>query len=142
MDKGGYVALYGDLQFNLHHLFGEFDADRRWTAILYPRAGAVYNCGAGDGSPVLGAGVQNVFRLSDRWNLYLDLAYNMTSSAVAEAGNTDVDNSSNGYFDINVGVRVDLGKKGELKTKREELRRKDRPFWSDWFVQAGLDMSL
>ena len=142
MDKGGYVALYGDLQFNLHHLFGEFDADRRWTAILYPRAGAVYNCGAGDGSPVLGAGIQNVFRLSDRWNLYLDLAYNMTSSAVAEAGNTDVDNSSNGYFDINVGVRVDLGKKGELKTKREELRRKDRPFWSDWFVQAGLDMSL
>ena len=142
MDKGGYVALYGDLQFNLHHLFGRFDADRRWTAILYPRAGAVYNCGAGDGSPVLGAGIQNVFRLSDRWNLYLDLAYNMTSSAVAEAGNTDVDNSSNGYFDINVGVRVDLGKKGELKTKREELRRKDRPFWSDWFVQAGLDMSL
>lgn len=142
IDKGGYIALYGDLQFNLHHLFGGFDADRRWTAILYPRAGAVYNCGAGDGSPVLGAGIQNVFRLSDRWNLYLDLAYNMTSSAVAEAGSTDIDNSSNGYFDINVGVSVDLGKKAELRKKRVGLERKDRPFWSDWFVQAGLDMSL
>lgn len=142
MDKGGYIALYGDMQLNLHHLFGGFYADRRWTAIFYPRAGAVYNCGAGDGSPVLGAGIENVFRLSDRWNLYLDLAYNMTSSAVAEAGNTDVDNNSNGYFDINVGVRVDLGKKSELKRKRAGLERKDRPFWSDWFVQVGMDMSL
>ena len=142
MDKGGYIALYGDMQLNLHHLFGGFCADRRWTAIFYPRAGAVYNCGAGDGSPVLGAGIENVFRLSDRWNLYLDLAYNMTSSAVAEAGNTDVDNNSNGYFDINVGVRVDLGKKSELKRKRAGLERKDRPFWSDWFVQVGMDMSL
>lgn len=145
MDKGGYVALYGDVQFNLHQAFGGYDADRLWTAIVYPRAGAVYNCGIGDGSPVLGAGIENVFRLSDRMSLYLDVAYNLTSSAVTVPGNTGVDASSNGYLDVNVGVQLDLGK----RTFDKEGAATHHPhavrigsFWDDWFIQAGIDMSL
>ena len=142
MDKGGYIALYGDLQFNLHNLFGEYKPERAWNAILHPRAGAVYNFGATDGSPLLGLGIENTYRLSDRWSLYLDLAYNMTSSAVAPQAYTGVGNGSNGYFDIEIGAQVDLGKKDELRTKREGLRKMDKPFWSGWFLQAGIDMTL
>ena len=142
MDRGGYIALYGDMQFNLHQAFGGYDEDRLWTAIVYPRAGAVYSFGAKDGSPVLGAGIENVFRLNKKLSLYLDMAYNLTSSAVAEAGNTDIDNSSNGYFDINVGVKFNLGKQGFKQQAGERQQTAIPGFWQGWFLQAGLDMSL
>ena len=41
-EKGGYIALYGDVLFNLHNLFGAYRADRTWNARLYPRVGVSY----------------------------------------------------------------------------------------------------
>ena len=142
MDKGGNVALTGDLMLNLHNLFGTYDADRTWNAILHPRAGAIYSFGSKDGSPLLGLGIENTYRLNDRWSLALDLAYNMVSGAVVDPGNTGVGSGSNGFFDIVLSAQVDLGKKDELKSKREGLIKKGSPFWSGWFIQAGLDMAL
>ena len=142
MDKGGNVSVTGDVELNLQNIFGAYDADRRWNVILHPRAGAIYSFGSEDGSPLLGLGLENTYRLSDRWSIALDVAYNMVSGAVVDPGNTGVGSGSNGFFDLMLSAQVDLGKKSELKTQREKLGEKSRPFWSDWFLQAGLDMSL
>lgn len=142
MDKGGNVSLTGDLILNLHNLFGTYDADRTWNAILHPRAGAIYSFGSKDGSPLLGLGIENTYRLNDRWSLALDIAYNMVSGAVVNPGNTGIGSGSNGFFDIVLSAQVDLGKKDELKSKREGLSKKESPFWSGWFIQTGLDMAL
>lgn len=145
MDKGGYLALYGEVMLNLHNLFGEYRKNRTWNAILHPRAGADYNFGAKDGSPVIGLGLENTCRLNDKWSLYADVAYNFTSGAVAEPGTTGVGNGSNGYLAIEVGAQLALGKQG-FNTDEEGRRKSEEVIipglWSNWFVQAGLDMSL
>lgn len=144
MDKGGYMALYCDMMLNLHNLFGQYRQERTWNAILHPRAGAVYNFGATDGSPVLGLGIENTYRLDDKWSLYMDFAYNMTSSAVAPQAYTGVGNGSNGYFDIEMGASLNLGKHGFRKSDGSDKKGEVLipGIWSKWFVQAGLDMTL
>ena len=68
-----YVAwkarYYGDVMLNLHNLFGEYRPDRTWNVILHPRAGAIYNFGVTDGSPLLGLGIQNSYRLNEKWDV-------------------------------------------------------------------------
>lgn len=141
--KGGYVALYGDVLLNLHNLFGRYKEDRKWNAILHPRAGADYNFGAEDGSPVLGLGIENTYKLTNRWSLYADVAYNFTSGAVAEPGTTGVGSGSNGYFVIEAGAQISLGKQGFAKAENGNKSEVLIPgIWSNWFIQAGLDMSL
>lgn len=143
MDKGGYIDLYGDIMLNLHNLFSTYKEDRTWNAILHPRAGAIYNFGAHDGSPLLGIGIENTYRLNDKWSLYADVAYNFTSSAVS-GSYTGVGNGTNGYLDIEIGAQLALGKQGfkkeEGRSKKEEVAIPG--IWSKWFVQAALDMTL
>ena len=144
MRRGGYIALYGDVMLNLHHLFGEYRERRTWNASVYPRAGAVYNFGAKDGSPVIGMGIENTYRMDDKWSLYADVAYNFTSGAVAEPGTTGVGSGNNGYFNIEIGAQVDLGKQGFRKSEERNGKPEIRipGLWNNWFVQAALDMSL
>lgn len=142
MDKGGYIDLVGDVQLNIHNLFSAYNADRKWNSMIFGRAGAIYNFGATDGSPLLGIGLGNTYRVSDRWSVVLDVAYNMTSSAVVPQAYTGVGSGSNGFFDITLSAQMDLGKKKELRSKREDLGKKESSFSSNWFLQAGLDMTL
>ena len=143
MRKGGYVALYGDLMLNLHNLFGEYKENRTWNAVVYPRTGVVYNFGANDGSPIIGLGVENTYRLNHKWSLYADVDYNFTSGAVAEPGTTGIGNGSNGYFGIEIGAQLALGKQGFTKSEVSERSEVGIPgIWSNWFVQTALDMSL
>lgn len=144
MRKGGYIDIYGDIMLNLHNLFGTYRENRTWNAIIYPRMGAIYNFGATDGSPLLGIGIENTYRLSDKWSLYADVAYNMTSSAVTDSY-TGVGNGSNGYLDIEIGAQVDLGHRGFLKKEKKKSEREEviiPGIWSNWFVQAAVDMTL
>ncbi len=144
MRKGGYVAFFGDLMINLHNLFGEYRKDRTWNAVFHPRTGAVYNCGANDGSPIIGLGLENSYRLSSKWSVLLDIAYNFVSGAVAEPGTTGVGSGSNGFFNIQLGACVDLGKRDFDKASVLESGRPvvNGSFWSNWFMQAAVDMSL
>ena len=146
--KGGYIALYGDALLNLHNFFGAYRADRTWNLSLYPRIGVNYNFGVSKGSLCAGIGVLNTYRLSDRWSVYGDIAYIMTGSGFVGSeskADTGTGSNSNGYLTIGLGVQVDLG-----KVKKEEGKKvKDddhsvltNGIWDNWFVQAGLDMSL
>ena len=144
-EHGGFVTLLGDLQLNLFSLIGKYNPKRKWNLSIYPRAGALLNLETKDGSPVLGFGINNIYRLNEKWSIYADLDYQAISS-VLTTKSTGTGSGSHGYFDVNVGVQYNFG-------KSHFNRLTDSPkyaahavvlncFWDNWFVQAGLGMSL
>ena len=142
-DKGGYIAVYGDVLLNLHNFFGPYRADRTWNLSVYPRVGVNYNFGVSKGSLCAGLGVLNTYRLNDRWSLIGDIAYIMTGSGFvgSEAdASTGTGSNSNGYLSIGLGVQYDLGRSDRNLSPVRSVR--SNGIWDNWFVQAGLDMSL
>ena len=141
-DKGGYIAIYGDVLVNLHNLLGVYRADRTWNLSVYPRVGVNYNFGVSKGSLLAGLGVLNTYRLNDRWSLIGDIAYVMTGGGFvgAEAdASTGTGSNSNGYLSIGLGVQYNLGPdRGQVPVRSV----RSNGIWDNWFVQAGLDMSL
>ncbi len=145
MDKGGYLGFYGEVLLNLHGLFAEYDAVRKWNAVVYPRAGIVYNLGLKKGAPLLGAGFLNTYRLNDRWSLYADVAYQMCASGFVGSEyveGTGMGSNSNGYFDFNVGVQYCIGDEFHKADASTPVNQVIPSMWDKWFVQVGLDMSL
>ncbi len=142
-DKG-YLTLLGDFQFDVQNIFGNYKSDRKWTLTVYPRAGAFVDLGTGKGSPVLGLGIGNTFRINDKWGLYADVAYQVMTSVNGVA--TGTGSGSNGYFDINVGVQYNIGKQKFHRVSDNVKHDKHavvlNSFWDNWFVQAGVGMSL
>ena len=139
-EKGGYIALYGDVLLNMHNFLGTYKPDRVWNLSVYPRIGVNYNFGVSKGSILAGAGMLNTYKLSNRWSLYCDLAYIMTGSGFvgAEVESTGTGSNSNGYFSLGVGVQYNIGKRS-ADHQADGLKY---TFWDNWFVQAGVDMSL
>ena len=160
-EKGGYIAMYGDVLFNLHNLFGTYRADRTWNLSLYPRIGVNYNFGVKKGALNAGIGLLNTYRINDRWSVYGDIAYIMTGSGFVGAEKvkgTGTGSNSNGYLTIGIGAQVELGKinkegryaqnhsKSDTKLNKnqgsEEGGVLTNGIWDNWFVQVGMDMSL
>ena len=144
-EKGGYIAMYGDVLMNLHNFFGVYRPERKWNLSLYPRIGVNYNFGVSKGSLLAGVGILNTYRLSDRWSLYGDIAYIMTGSGFVgkeKVKGTGTGSNSNGYLTIGLGAQVDLGRihKTGTATNSETVLTND--IWDNWFVQLGADMSL
>ena len=144
---GGYLNFIWDVQVNMHNLLGEYKPDRKWDLIVAPRAGGWWDNYADKGCPILGVGVINTYRLSDKWRLYVDAGYHFVASINGVASGTD--NGGNSFAEINVGVQYDFRKKSDDgKWKRADEVRKNEEgvtlnhFWDNWFVQAGLGMSL
>lgn len=140
----GCIILNADLLIDLFNFFGSYKPDRKWTMILYPRTGAFINSVSGKGSPILGLGIGNNFRLNHKWSIYADVAYNAVTSVIGSG--TSVGKGSNGYFDINLGVQLNLGKQGFRRVCEKEKHDKNavvlNSFWDNWFAQVGLGMSL
>ena len=140
--KGGYIAVYGDALLNMHNLFGTYRPERKWNTSLYPRIGINYNFGVSKGSLLAGIGLLNTYRLSDRWSVYGDIAYIMTGSGFVgseEVEGTGTGSNSNGYLTFGIGAQVELGRAHHASHDTHVLTN---GFWDNWFVQAGVDMSL
>ena len=145
--KGGYIAVYGDALLNLHNLFGVYRPERKWNTSLYPRIGINYNFGVSKGSLLAGIGLLNTYRISDRWCVYGDIAYIMTGSGFVgkeSKADTGTGSNSNGYLTFGIGAQVELGKIKALKNAKMPDDRSvlSNGIWDNWFVQAGMDMSL
>ena len=145
--KGGYIAVYGDALLNMHNLFGTYRPERKWNTSLYPRIGINYNFGVSKGSLLAGIGLLNTYRISDRWSVYGDIAYIMTGSGFVgseKVEGTGTGSNSNGYLTFGIGAQVELGKIKELKNAKMPDDRSvlSNGIWDNWFVQAGVDMSL
>ena len=146
-EKGGYIALYGDVLFNLHNFFGVYRSERKWNLSLYPRIGVNYNFGVSKGSLLAAVGLLNTYRLSNRWSLYGDIAYIMTGSGFVgkeKVEGTGTGSNSNGYLTIGIGAQMELGKMKECKNEKMQDNRSvlTNGIWDNWFVQIGADMSL
>ena len=153
-EKGGYIALYGDVLFNLHNLFGTYRADRTWNLSLYPRIGVNYNFGVKKGSLLAGIGLMNTYRISNRWSVYGDIAYIMTGSGFVgkeKVKGTGTGSNSNGYLTIGLGAQVNLGRthRGQEPSNPQSSSQMFQSpsvltngIWDNWFVQVGMDMSL
>lgn len=141
---GGYIVISADALINIHNLVGEYDSDRKWNLSVFSRMGALVNNGSGKGSPVLGFGVHNSYRLNDKLSLYGDIAYHAISSAIGTSSGTG--KGSNGFLDLNIGVQLDLGYHKYSKSSERPVRYRHavevNSFWDNWFVQAGIGMSL
>ena len=147
-DKGGYIALYGDVLLNLHNFFGTYRADRTWNISLYPRIGVNYNFGVSKGALNAGIGLLNTYRISDRWSVYGDIAYVMTGSGFVgkdKVKGTGTGSNSNGYLTIGLGAQMNLGTTDSRKHGTTEIGKRGvltNGIWDNWFVQVGADMSL
>ena len=153
-EKGGYIAMYGDVLFNLHNLFGTYKADRTWNLSLYPRIGVNYNFGVKKGALNAGIGLLNTYRINDRWSIYGDIAYIMTGSGFVGAEKvkgTGTGSNSNGYLTIGLGAQVNLGRthRGQEPSNPQSSSQMFQSpsvltngIWDNWFVQVGMDMSL
>lgn len=143
MKKGGYLSVQGDLMLNIQNTVFGYDEDRKWNTHLFLRGGGVYNFGTEKGSPLIGAGISNTYKITDKFGVYCDVAYNGVSSGFTmdPSTSTGVGSGSNMYFTFDVGVHYDLGSKVKAKTPSEE--KKIFPtFFKDWYVQLGVDMTL
>ena len=153
-EKGGYIAMYGDVLFNLHNLFGTYKADRTWNLSLYPRIGVNYNFGVKKGALNAGIGLLNTYRINDRWSVYGDIAYIMTGSGFVgkeKVKGTGTGSNSNGYLTIGLGAQVNLGRthRGQEPSNPQSSSQMFQSpsvltngIWDNWFVQVGMDMSL
>ena len=145
-DKGGFLSFVGDAMLDLHNVFCEYREDRMWNAQVFLRAGAVYNFGCDKGSPLIGLGLANQFRLSDKWGLYADVAYNGVSSGFTmdPSTATGIGSGSNMYFTLDMGVTYRLGdpKRHRFGKEISVNSFKSGGIWRNWFIQYGVDMTL
>lgn len=147
--EGGFVTFIGDILVNLHNLFGNYNPDRKWNISVGPRVGGYLNIGNGyiSGAHILGFGAVNTYRLSDRWRLFADIGYHFVSSINGISSGHD--HGSNGFAEINLGVEVDLSHENKFHRISSYKKNSEstkgvvvNSFWDNWFVQAGLGMSL
>ena len=144
-DNGGFVTFSGDIQLNLHNLFDVYKPDRKWNLIFAPRAGGWINVKEGKAGPILGVGLHNTYRLNDKWQLFGDVNYTFVPSMNGVSSGTD--HGGNSYAEINVGVEMALSKNNTFHRVSERTKHDSKAvvlnsFWDNWFVQAGLGMSL
>ena len=145
--EGGFITFLGDINFNLHNLFGNYRPERKWNIIVAPRAGGYLNIGKGhiSGAHVLGIGVINTYQLNDRWRLFADVGYHFVSSINGVSSGTG--HGSNGFAEIAIGIETDLSKKNTFhKALAQNIPNKRsvivNSFWDNWFGQVGIGMSL
>lgn len=113
MDKGGYVAAYMDVLLNVHNLFWGYDVERKFHVLAFPRAGLVSNRATDSASPMVGAGIGGTYKLNERWSLYGDVAFQMTTSEfTGGVGSTGMSVSTgfNGFVDFHVGIQWNISK--------------------------------
>lgn len=141
--KGGFITILGDILFNLHNLSGEYYPDRKWNMIAGLRGGAWLDVGSGAVAPVLGVAIINTYSLSDRLRLFADLGYHFVASVNGYSSGKG--HGGNSFAELSIGVEMDISKNYSFHQPSISNNRKSTIinfFWDNWFVQAGMGMSL
>ena len=109
-DSGGFGVASLEAMLNLTNAITGCGEPRRWHTSAFVRAGIISQFESGSASPLMGAGVEQTCRLNRRLSLFADLAYQVTTSESSGGRGTgmQVSTGSNGFFDIDLGVKVDL----------------------------------
>ena len=134
--KGGLATIAFDAMLNLTNVAAGYDPERKWHTTGYVRAGIITQFVVGSASPLAGAGLEETYRLNDRLSLFGALGYQVSTSEGLGYGMTgmDVAAGSNGFFDIDFGIRYDLGRNRfyrDEETKRTAYSQPVGPDHSD-----------
>lgn len=113
IDEGGILILSVDCPVSVKNIFMDYDPDQKWNFYVFPRAGLGCNLAISSSSPMVGVGLGGTYKVKGRLSVYADMAYQViTSEFMGGVSGTgmSVAAGSNGFFDFNVGVQIDLGK--------------------------------
>ena len=135
--KGGLATFALDAMLNLTNVFAGYNPDRKWHTTAFARAGVMTQFVEGSGSPLMGVGLEETYRLNDKWSLFGALGYQVSTSEGMGVSTTgmDVSAGSNGFFDIDFGVRLDLGRNQfyrNIESKRKAYAHGDCPLSHNW----------
>lgn len=110
--KGGLAVVSLDAMMNLTNIIAGYNPDRKWETSAYVRAGIISQFAVSSASPVGGMGLEETYRLNDRLSLFGSLGYQVTTSEGMGVSTTgmNVAAGTNGFFDIDFGIRYDLGR--------------------------------
>ena len=110
--KGGLAVVSLDAMMNLTTIMAGYNPERKWHTTGYVRAGIITQFVEGSASPVGGVGLEETYRLNDKWSLFGSLGYQVTTSEGMGYSTTgmDVALGTNGFLDIDFGIRYDLGR--------------------------------
>lgn len=109
--KGGLGVFSVDALLNLTNAIAGYSPDRRWHTSAYVRAGIISQFAVGSASPVMGAGVEQSYRINDHLSLFAAVGYQVTTSEGLGVSTTgmQVAAGTNGFFNNDLGVIIDLG---------------------------------
>ncbi len=105
-----YATLMYENLFNLSNLIYGYNENRFWNLSLVPRAGVARNFCLNKYTPVLGAGIQSMWRFSNELGVYLEGNYNITTDHFFDVSYGSYKNGTNKLIDIEVGVCYNWGK--------------------------------
>lgn len=111
-DKSSFISLYGDFILNFTNIIRGYERYKKWNTLAFARMGLARNFQSEyKENPILGIGVGQTYAISARSKMFFDLAYQVTTSGFHDKKfHTGFDNlSSNGWFDINIGIQYELG---------------------------------
>ena len=138
---GGFGTFALDAMFNVTNAIAGYVATKKWHTSAFIRAGIISQFEIGSSSPLMGAGLEQTYRLNERLSLFGSAAYQVTTSE-SSGGSTglNVPAGTNGFFDIDFGVVYDLGQNGfyrNAQSKREaEVRLAQRHNWPRFMVNT------
>lgn len=121
-DKHGFGALSLDAMLNLTNVIAGYDPQKKWHTSAFARTGVITQFVESSGSPLLGVGIEQTYRLNDKLSMYGSFGYQVTTSEGMGVSSTgmDVATGSNGFFDMGLGVVVDLGRNQFYKNDTEK----------------------
>ena len=110
---GGFATASLDAMLNLTNTIAGYVPERKWHTTGFVRAGVITQFAEGSGSPLLGVGLQETYRLNERLSLFGSVAYQVSTSEGLGVSTTglEVAAGSNGFFDIDFGVVIDISEK-------------------------------
>lgn len=127
--KGGLAVVSLDAMMNLTNIIAGYNPERKWHTTWYVRAGIITQFVESSGSPVGGMGLEETYRLNDRLSLFGSLGYQVSTSEGLGYGHTGMDAAAgtNGFFDIDFGVRLDLGRNTFYRDVESKRRAYSQP---------------
>ncbi len=145
--EGGLATFALDAMLNFTNAFAGYQPERKWHTSGYIRAGIITQFVEGSASPLFGGGLQETYRLNDKWSLFGSLGYQVSTSEGMGYGSTgmQVATGSNGFFDIDFGVVLDIGENRFYRStaeKRAEAKPAGKHNWSRFVVNTAASVGV
>jgi outer membrane protein OmpA-like peptidoglycan-associated protein len=109
-DSKNYGYLVYENLFNLSNLIYGYNENRFWNLSVYPRAGVIRNFMLDTYTPMIGVGLQSMWRFSNEWGVCIEGSYNVTTDRFFNNTTGTYKNGSEKLYEVKLGVCYNFGK--------------------------------